>query len=277
MRFLSLFSIAIVLFASSCSSNSQKKPPFTYDLRITSEEGSRKNAVVCLHGFGGDYQVGQSVTPFFKEKATVISFNFPDYGKKAGELDPEQTAFGSIDELLPALYVLKHTIIDRGFRNVCLYGFSAGGGALINSLYVLSTSSYDQELKEIGIFASHKKKMVEVISRGDVILDTPLKSIDEIVALHGLSDELKVIGARYKENGLDPINSLKKWGNLSLNVLVHFQEPDQVISNRDDELFIELLKEYNQGKTSVLRGSDSGHSLPHTSLWTHYLKNTSCF
>jgi len=277
MRLLSLFSLVIVLFFSSCSTNSQKNPPFNYDLRLTEVAGSRRSAVICLHGFGGDYKVAKSVEPFFKEKATVISFNFPDYGKKSGELNPELTSFGSIEELLPALYVLKHSIIDRGFRNVCVYGFSAGGAALVNLLYVLSTSSYDLELKRIGISKSHKKKMLEVISKGDVILDTPLKSIDEIVALHGLSDELRVIGERYKVNGLDPINSLQKWKNLSLNVLVHFQEPDKIVSNRDDDLFVELLKKYNQGKTRVLKGSDAGHSLPHTSLWTYYLDNSNCF
>ncbi len=275
LHFLSLFSIA--LFAFSCSSTTQKKSPFVYDLHLFSDQDSQKNAVICFHGFGGDYRIGNTVKPFFLEKATVISFNFPDYGKSSGFLDKEQTSFGTIEEILPALYVLKQSIVDKGFNRVCLYGFSAGGAALINCLSVLNSSSYDKELKKIGILAQDKKKILEVISQGDIILDTPLKSIDEIIALYGMTPELAVIGLRYQENGMDPIESLKKWNNLFLNILVHFQVPDKIVSNRDDELFIELLKKHNGGKISVLIGSDTGHSLPHYSLWDYYLKNPNCF
>ncbi len=280
MLFLRLVTFCVIsLVFSSCSdsSRSNKQPPFSYDLHLSSIEGSRDTAIICFHGFGGDYRVAHTVAPFFKGKASVISFNFPDYGKRAGFLDQEETYFGTIDEILPALYVLKQTIIDKGYRKVCLYGFSAGGAALVNCLSALSSSTYDLNLRSIGVRDAEKKKILKVIQQGDVILDTPLKSIDELVALYGMTKELELIGARYQKNEMDPMQSIKKWKNLSLNLLVHFQVPDEVVSNRDDESFLQMLKRYNHGTTNVLIGSDSGHSLPHPSLWEYYLKNNSAF
>ena len=71
---------------------------------------------------------------------------------------------------------------------------------------------------------------------------------------------------------MNPIDSLKFWKGLSLNVLVHFQIPDEVVSNRDDALFVETLKSFNEGNTDVLIGSDTGHKLPHASLWEYYIQ-----
>ena len=110
---------------------------------------------------------------------------------------------------------------------------------------------------------------------GDVILDTPLKSIDELVSLYGNTQELEVIGKRFRDNEMDPIYSLKYWQGLSLNVLVHFQVPDEVVSNRDDALFVETLKSYSRGNVDVLVGSDTGHKLPHASLWEYYIQKKS--
>ncbi len=267
-----IFILLILFIFSSCSTPVQNPPSFAYDLHLSSFEGSREKAIICFHGFGGDYRVAHTVEPFFKGKATVISFNFPDHGKRSGFFDPGRSSFGTIDEILPALYVLKQTIIDRGCRQVCLYGFSAGGAALVNCLSVLSNSCYDLDLRGIGIREAEKKRILKVLEKGDIILDTPLKSMDELVAFYGMTKELEVISARYRENKMDPIESIKNWKNLSLNILIHFQVPDEVLSNRDDQVFIERVKKYNLGKTDVLIGYDSGHLLPHISLWEYYLQ-----
>ena len=275
IRFLSLGMCFFVLVA--CSNSTPTKPPFSYDLHLCSTDESDERAVICFHGFGGDCQMSRTVTPFFKEKASVISFNFPDYGKRSDSLNPEETYFGTIDEILPALYVLKQTIIDKGFSQVCLYGFSAGAAALINCISVLNTSIYDVELKSIGIRKKEKREILDILQQGDIVLDTPLKSIDELISVYGMTKELEVIGTRYQKNGMDPIDSLKNWDNLSLNVLVHFQIPDEIVSNRDDAYFIETIKKYNRGITEVFIGNDSGHLLPHPSLWKHHLVNCRCF
>lgn len=134
MRLVRVFSVFLLaFFAFSCSDSRRKAPAFTYDLHLSYQGGSKDFAVICFHGFGGDYRVGESVEPFMQEKATLVSFNFPDYGKRSGFLDPKQTSFGTIEEILPALYVLKQTVIDKGFKKVCLYGFSAGAAYLITN------------------------------------------------------------------------------------------------------------------------------------------------
>lgn len=275
LRVLLLFLFSALFF--SCSNSSPHVSTFAYDLEVYASEQAKEKVILCLHGFGGNYRVGHAVAPFFKGKATVISFNLPDHDKHSGEFDPHDTVFGTINELLPVLYMLKQTIIDEGIGQLALYGFSAGGAAAINCISVLNTSIYDQELKMLGIRQKEKKKILEVLQRGDIILDTPLKSIEEIVAVHGKTQELEVIGERYLRNGMNPIESLKNWENLSLNVWVHFQMPDEVLSNRDDGLFVETIKKYNRGQTQVLIGYESGHQLPHPELWDSYLQKTTLF
>lgn len=273
MRIVRVFSVfLLVFFAFSCSDSRRKAPAFTYDLHLSYQDGAKDFAVICFHGFGGDYRVGESVEPFIQTKATLVSFNFPDYGKRSGFLDPNQTSFGTIEEILPALYVLKQTVIDKNFNKVCLYGFSAGAAAAVNCISVLNTSLQDSALQRIGIYEAEKKKILSALQAGDVILDTPLKSIDELVALYGNTQELEVIGKRFHDNGMDPIHSLKYWQGLSLNVLVHFQVPDEVVSNRDDALFVETLKNCGKVNVDVLIGSDTGHKLPHASLWEYYMR-----
>ncbi len=41
---------------------------------------------------------------------------------------------------------------------------------------------------------------------------------------------------------MEPIDALEGLENLSLHIVVYFQNPDEVLSNRDDEVFIERLK-----------------------------------
>jgi hypothetical protein len=273
MRGMRVFCVfLLVFFTFSCSSSRHKAPSFAYDLHLSYQGESKDLAVICFHGFGGDYRVLDSVEPFMQGKATLISFNFPDYGKRSGFLDPLQTSFGTIEEILPALYVLKKTAIDDGFKKICLYGFSAGAAAAINCISALNNSAQDAALRSIGINKAEKKKILSALQAGDVILDTPLKSIDELVALYGNTQELEIIGKRFRENQMDPIHSLKFWKGLSLNVLVHFQVPDEVVSNRDDELFVKTLKSHCLGNIDVLVGSDCGHKLPHASLWEYYMK-----
>ena len=106
-----------------------------------------------------------------------------------------------------------------------------------------------------------------MLRKGQIILDTPLKSVAEIIDFRGKSEELVVIGSHYHENNMEPIEVLKELEELAMNILVHFQVPDEILSNRDDDLYIERLKKCNTGgKTKVIIGHDEGHSLPHNSL-----------
>lgn len=248
------------------------KSPFNYDLHLSSLPGKNNRVMICFHGYGDNYEIALSLKNLECVEATLISFNFPEYDIKQGRnYSPKNATFGTIDELLPALYVMKQIILDQGVESIDLYGFSAGGGALINAIGVLNTSTYDAKLKKIGIGIAEKENLLTAIQKGIVILDTPLKSIEEIIDFRGSTEEFEILAKNYQDNNLRPIDSLKRLKGLSLNVLLYFQEKDEILSNRDDRIFIEQLKEnLPEGKVTVIVGNDGGHMVPHFSLWRSY-------
>ncbi len=259
--------ICMILFPFLCCVGH----PFNYDLHLSTRPGKNGRTMLCFHGYGANYQIADYVKSQKAVDATLVSFNFPDYDLNERDYSHEEATFGTIDELLPALYVLKQIVVDQGVATVDLYGFSAGGAAVVNVIGVLNSSNYEVELKKIGIGAAEKKKLLVAIQKGIVILDAPLKSVEEIVALRGDSEEFEILAENYRKNGLRPIDSVKLLKGLTLNILLHFQKPDEVLSNRDDALFIERLKEANRdGKVTVTIGSDGGHSMPHPLLWRSY-------
>jgi hypothetical protein len=127
-------------------------PPFNYDLHLSSLPGRNNRVMICFHGYGDNYEIASSLKKLEGMEATLISFNFPEYDIKQGrKYNAKDATFGTIDELLPALYVMKQIVLDQGVESIDLYGFSAGGGALINAIGVLNTSTYDTQLKKIRI------------------------------------------------------------------------------------------------------------------------------
>lgn len=239
--------------------------PFDYDLHVTSLPGKNDRTVVCFHGYGANYQIANYLKEF--TDSTLVGFNFPDHDLH--DYHPNKASFGTIRELLPALSVMKDLVVDQGLETLDVYGFSAGGGALVNAIGVLNSTTYDDELKQIGIGAEEKKKILRAVQKGIVLLDAPLKSIEEIVELRGSSDEFEILAKNYRENGLRPIDSLESLKGLSLNILLHFQERDEILSNRDDQLYIQRLKSVNP-KVTVIIEDDGGHTAPHPSIWKAY-------
>lgn len=253
----------------------QQPHPFSYPLAMTLKQSTsaHTNVMVCFHGYGGSHRF---IAKLQRNKAitdNLISFNFPDFDSKDETLDPHATTFGTIDELLPALYVLKKCILDGGLKTINLYGFSAGGAAIINAIGVLNQDRFNHELATIGITAHDKKTILQAIQSGYIILDCPLKSIEEIIDFRGTNHMLTVLAQRYEEHDFVPIKSLRHLKGLTLNLMVHFQIPDEILSNRDDTVFIQKLQDTNQlGKTMVIFGNDGGHNTTHTSLWDAYQK-----
>lgn len=248
--------------------------PFDYDLHLFRIPGETSATMICFHGMGGDYRIAQSIKRNAEIGSTLISFNFPDFGKTEDNLDEaEKTTFGTIHELLPAMYVLKKCIIDEKLDEIDLYGLSAGGGALINVLAVLNTTTYDSNLKEIDIHQEEKREILAAIQRGRIILDVPLKSIEEIIDFHGSQPHLEIVNERYKNNEMVPIAALKHLKNLALHFLVYFENPDEVLSNRDDLLFLDTLKKYNQNGTTIeIIGTSGRHGCHHPLLWKYFLR-----
>jgi len=245
--------------------------PFPYDLHYKYIPGEYSRTIICMHGLCGNYKIAKHLISQGDIKESVVTFNFPDHSLKLDNFDPTKTTFGSIDEILPAVFVFKKVIIDCDIKNVDFYGFSAGSGALINAIKVLNSSNYDQELMKIGVNSEAKHKILNTIQNGFVILDCPLKSIDEIIAFKGLSPALQFIGERYRKNGFIPIESIKSFENLSLKILICFCANDEIISNRDDQLFADLIKKYNSlGTTIVVEDKTGKHNSYHKILWDLY-------
>jgi len=253
------------------------EPSFDHDLHLFSLPGSNRRTMICFHGYGDSYKIAQTVKELYHPRTRLVSFNFPEHGLKEGRVyDPKRASFGTIKELLPALYVMKKIVLDQGLDAVDLYGFSAGGGALINAIAVLNTKTHDLELKELGIGVEEKKRLLSAIQKGVIVLDTPLKSVEEIMSFRGTSPEFEILAQNYRDHDLRPIDSLKKLERLSLTILLHFQEEDEVLSNRDDALYIERLKDaQKEGSLTVIITNNGGHMAPHPALWEAYSQKTS--
>jgi hypothetical protein len=250
-----------------------EKQPFVYNLGIHLLKGASDDepVMVCFHGYGSNNKIIDIIRTYREIPNHLVSFNFPDYNLKPQSRDPNTTAFGTIQEILPAMYVLKKVVVDGGAKRVDLYGFSAGGGALVNVIAVLNSNRYDKEISDLGISNTDRKLILSAIQNGYIVLDCPLKSIEEIIASRGHTQELDVFQKRYHDNGFEPIESLKNLDNLPLKVLVHFQCNDVALSNRDDNLYISRLRQYNRkGITLAVKGNDGGHICYHQSLWKIY-------
>ena len=260
----------ILMVSMQSCSKPEQEVSFSHDLHLSRIEGNSSHAMVCCHGMGGSYEIINQVNQYAKIDATLIGFNFPDHSIRIGLFDPRKTRFGTIEEIAPVLYVLKEVVIKEKFEKVSLYGFSAGGGAVINTIAVLNSQVYTPYLKQLGISNKDRKKILTAIQKGNVILDAPLKSIGELIDFHEKIEGLLIVGNRYRENGMEPIENISKLKGLSLQFIVNFQSPDEVLSNRDDILYLERLAEIG-AKTSVLSIVEgSGHSLPHPHLWEFY-------
>jgi hypothetical protein len=244
--------------------------PFDYSLNIVLLKGKTANSNVMLafHGYGGDFRIGPILHSHGDISDHLISFNFPDHNVLDRQLSINQLSFGTIKELLPPIYILKKLAVDLHVDKIDLYGFSGGGGALINVLAVLNSAKYDTSLEKIGISKLDKKAILEAVQKGWVLLDSPLKSIPELIDFRGNSLELDALLKQYSENLLVPIDNLEHLKGLNLNVLVYFENPDEVLSNSDDKLFAQKLMQANpNGKNIIIESNSGGHMRYHKKLF----------
>lgn len=239
---------------------SLEAPCFSYPLNIHLYPSKYADAgvTVCFHGMGGNYTTGGVISQNIDEN--VISFDFPSIDE-----------YGTINQILPAIYVVKKCITSCNLKAINLYGFSAGGGTLVNMLAVLNRNDYNAELAAIGITLEDKKTILDAIQNGYVIIDCPLKSMEEIIEVRAMNHKYDILAQTYANNHLRPIDSIYDLKGLSLTVLLNFQVPDEAVTNRDDALFASRLNSVNStGKTIVITSHDAGHVAFHPALWQAY-------
>lgn len=246
--------------------------PFNYDLQLKILPSEKLDAelFICMHGMGSDSNIAEIMRSNPVIPYHIIAFNFPDYGSRYR--DKVKTSFGTFDEIAPALFVLKKCVIDGEADKIHLYGFSAGGGAIINILAVLNSNRYDKSLQKLGLGYTEKQKILRSIQEGSVILEVPLKSFDEVAANSG-KHEIRILAQRARKNGMVPIENIKELHGLSLNCFLYFAYPDNALGNRDDAQFINRLQHANEnGQTTVIIGKNAGHTTYHPELWNAYKK-----
>ena len=247
-----------------------KPHPFPYDLGIKIRpKNTDAGVMICIHGYGSSNHIADVIDSFKNIPDHIVGLNLPDHGIVPGVYDVHKSSFGTINEILPVLYVIKQCVIEAKLESINLYGFSAGGALIINLLSVLNTTTYDTQLAGIGISKTSKQKIKSAIEHGHIILECPMKSIDEIMDHRGHSKEFTVLAKRYKENTMRPIDVLTN-EKFNVPIIVHFAQPDDILGNRDDQLFIDRLRNANTGKTEVVLGTERGHNMYHQSLWNRY-------
>ena len=192
-----LLSLALTLMSYSQAHNNlellKKENPFPYNLgiKIIPSKNNSPEVTICCHGYGHNNQI----VNYVMLPGTLIGFNFPDYNITPTR-DHKKASYGTINEILPLLYILKRCVADLKLPTINLYGFSAGGGAVVNALAVLNHFTYKKELEQIGITEHKKQQIISALEKGIIILDCPLKSCDE-VAQWIKSPEFETLASNY--------------------------------------------------------------------------------
>lgn len=253
----------------------QEKHPFRYDLHPIVYKGGKNKAHVMIicHGYGHNYTLASVLHSMKITPHHLIGFNFPDHDITDTH-DHSKSTFGTIHEILPLIYLIKICLTRLPLTALYVYGFSAGGAAIINTLVALHTDRFDQELKSIGISPHDKKLLMNALQEGAIILDCPLKSVEEIIATRGNTAQLQAMAQHYSQNKLQPISALNDLAGIKLNMFVHFQNPDEILGNRDDKLFITRLRKSNRGITSITSTNEGGHNTHHDALWKSFHSRT---
>ena len=273
-RFFVFNIINIIIMTYPFENNLSKlnqENPFNYDLgiKIIKCKTPGDEVTICCHGYGSNNSIADFINSHDNFSGHLLGFNFPDYNINS-KIDHKKSVYGTPQEILPLIYILKRCICDLKLGPINLYGFSAGGGAIINALSALMHSNCDHLLKKINILPEHKKEILTALENGVVILDCPLKSIDEIITFRGANKELEILQHNYKKNNMIPIEVLNTLNGIDLDIFLNFQNNDEILSNRDDQLFIDRLSKINQGKTIVSTSFDKGHNAYHKALWKSY-------
>lgn len=254
------------------------------------QQGERKFAPVTLilHGFGSDSDEMIKYIHGLNPRDHLVSFNLPYYNA-FNRLFAGVSSIGTFDELAPLIFRLKTLIIDRGISKLNVYGFSIGGGVIVNTLMVLSGTCFDQRLTAMGIDTDAKKQILDALRKGFLLLDSPLQDIgcvqlEREVAKRcegldqGMIEMCKKIAEstmaqcaeRCKISNLCPLNSFACIKHLGFSIILFLQDPDEILTNIHNEALIEHLTKDTTHQVTVLRHDEEGHFGTHARIWEKY-------
>ncbi|MFN0065401.1 MAG: hypothetical protein ACKVOH_04110 [Chlamydiales bacterium] len=251
-RFLStLFAVSLCLKALAVTTEELREA--CPGAKVIAGEGWDQDPMIIAHGYGMDDSLTDIVSSSGLTPHHLVGFNFPDYGHDIDVTRPDKLCFGTIKELAPLINLMRACVLEAGAKRLHVYGFSAGGGAVVNALGVLCQHRFCNEL---NLNPEEMDNIIEAVERGSVLLDCPLKSIDEICdVVEKTNPHLRYIADIYIAWGMRPIDSLLKLEGHAFDLYLHFENPDVILSNRDDMFYIDNLERGNYlGRNTIVLG-----------------------
>ena len=252
---------------------------FGYDLQIehiidhdTTVQTKHTRPTLYFHGLGDNKHSAKLLKAFGDVlPGDVITFNFHDRGVVIPKV--RHSNLGQLPDVLPALYTLKWAKDRLKINEIDLFGYSRGGATVLNLIAVLNdkTGKYDKELTRIAIDANERKALLSMIQKGCVTLNCPLTNVNVSAEYRfkGLAPKILKALARvglYKLDGIQAIESTQTFGDLKLNILLHFQNRDTIVSNKNEAELYKNLAQYNPNSTYIVLGNNGGHLHTHAAL-----------
>ena len=139
--------------------------PFSYPLDVKIYKGKTANegVILCCHGYGSDSSIASIIASYKPVPEHLVGFNFPDYSIHYRRIPADQVAYGTVKELLPVIYLLKKIVVDGQTERESLYGFSAGGAAVVNVIALLNTASENTDLNSIVVTREDVQKILAAL------------------------------------------------------------------------------------------------------------------
>ena len=232
----------------------------------------KKRPTLFIHGWGdtkGSARVMKAYCDVLP--GDIITFNFRDRGVIMPKI--QHTSMGQLPDVLQALYVLKWARTTLDLNEIDIFGYSRGGATTINMIAVLNdkTGKYNEELARIGIDKEERKKLLDMIQNGCIVLNCPLMDLEVCAENRFHSFAKKALKAlelfsSYKRDGMQAIDMAKKLDGLNLKILMHFQFNDRIVPNKREAEFYHNVSAHNPYSTFVVLGNDGGHLHTHRAL-----------
>ncbi len=256
-----------------------QKVLFGYDMQIEhvvdndrTIQTNHGRPTLYLHGFADTKHSAKLLKAFGDVlPGDVITFNFHDRGFVIPKL--RHSNLGQMPDILPAIYALKWAKDRLKINEIDIFGYSRGGATTLNLIAVLNdkTGKYDKDLTRLSIDATERKALLDMIQKGCITLNCPLTNVNVSAEYRFKGLAPKILKAfahlgRYKLDGIQAIESAERFGNLKLNVLLHFQNHDTIVSNNNEAELYNRLAQHNPDNTYIVLGNNGGHLHTHAAL-----------
>jgi hypothetical protein len=199
----------------------------------------------------------------------VLTFDFVDAFKNDLRF-MAQSNFGQTKDI-KSLLVAMRCAHDSGFPGCNLFGQSRGAATIVNALSLLNTdvNDWDTEIKNCFDNES-RKKILAMIKKGVVVLDTPLLDVRTAVRTivknavpktfyktwafgkmcDAIHDHILPKFTNYSPKGMQALTSVVNLPKEGLKFLVGYQREDEIVGDEHNKTFIESLIE-RLGKNNV--------------------------